>query len=68
MQWNKASRFEFDVNSMETETTTQSEFPNREIAIVEQILASEGINKSKKAGLWESQLGIRIKFSFFIKW
>ena len=36
---------------METETTTSSEFPNGEKAIVEQILASEGQNKSKRAGL-----------------
>ena len=28
--------------------------------IVEQILASEEINKSKRAGLWESQSGIRV--------
>ena len=38
---------------METETTTWSEFPNEWKAIVEQILTSEEINKSKKAGLWE---------------
>ena len=36
---------------METETTTQSEFLNGGKAIVEQILASEEINKSKRAGL-----------------
>ena len=35
---------------METETTTWSEFPNGEKAIVEQILTSEEINKSKTAG------------------
>ena len=29
-------------------------------AIAEQILASEEINKSKRAGLWESQSGIRV--------
>ena len=34
---------------METETTTRSEFPNGGKAIVEQILASEEINKSKRA-------------------
>ena len=43
---------------METETTTQSEFLNGGKAIVEQILASEEINKSKRAGLWKSQSGI----------
>ena len=45
---------------METEQTTWSEFPNGGKAIVEQILASEEINKSKRAGLWESQSGIRV--------
>ena len=43
---------------METETTTWSEFPNGEKAIVERILASEDRNKSKKVGLWGSQPGI----------
>ena len=33
----------------------ESQFPNEGEAIVEQILASEEINKSKQAGLWESQ-------------
>ena len=45
---------------MKTETTTWSEFTNGGKAIVEQILASEEINKSKRAGLWESQSGIRV--------
>ena len=45
---------------METQTTTWSEFLNREKATVEQILASEEKNKSKRAGLWESQSMIRI--------
>ena len=45
---------------METETTTWSEFPNGGKAIVEQILASEEINKSKRAGLWESQSRIQV--------
>ena len=49
MQWNGASRCEYDGKSMKTETW--SEFPNRQKAIVEQILASEEINKSKRAGL-----------------
>ena len=46
-----ASPFEFDRKSMETETTTLSEFPNGGKTFVEQILASEEINKSKRAGL-----------------
>ena len=45
---------------METKTTTWSTFPNRGKAIVEQILASEEINKSKRAGMWESQSGMRV--------
>ena len=40
---------------METKKTTWSEFPNGGKAIVEQILASEGGNKYKRAELWESQ-------------
>ena len=53
MQWNGASRCEFDGKSIETEITTWSDFYNGEKAIVEQILASEERNKSKRAGLWE---------------
>ena len=60
MQWNGASRCEFNGKSMETETTTWSEFLNEAKAIVEQILTWEKINKSKRAGLWESQSGIRV--------
>ena len=45
---------------METETTTWSEFPNRGDAIVEEILASEEISKSKRVALWESQFGIQV--------
>ena len=60
MQWNRAFCCEFDGKSMETETTTWSEFPNGGKAIVEQILASEERNKSKRAGLWESQSGIQV--------
>ena len=48
MQWNWASCFEFIGKSMETETTTWSEFTNGGKAIVEQILATEERNKSKK--------------------
>ena len=45
---------------METKTTTWPEFPNRKKAIVEQILVSQEINKSKRARLkTESQSGIR---------
>ena len=58
MQWNGTSCYEFDRKSMETETTTWSELPNGGKAIVEQILESEEKNKSKRAGLWESQSGI----------
>ena len=36
---------------METETTILSEFPNGGKAIVEQILAPDEINKSKRVGL-----------------
>ena len=39
MQWNGASCCELVEKSMETETTTWSEFPNGGKAIVEQILA-----------------------------
>ena len=52
MQWNGASHCEYDGKSMETETTTWSEFLDRGKAIVEQILAPEEINKSKRAELW----------------
>ena len=51
---------EFDGKSMETETTTRSEFPIRGKAIVEKILASEERNKSKRAGLWELQSGVQV--------
>ena len=48
MRWNGASRCELVGKSMETETTTWSEFPNGGKAIVEQILTSEERNKSKR--------------------
>ena len=54
-----ASPFEFTQKSMETETTTWSKFTNRGKAIVEQKLGLKDRNKSKRAGLWESQSGIR---------
>ena len=50
--------FEFDRKSMEAEATTWSELPIWGKDIVEQALASEEINKSKRAGQWESQSGI----------
>ena len=48
MQWNGASCFEFIGKSMETETTTWSEFANGGKAIVEQILGSEEINPKEQ--------------------
>ena len=59
MGWNGTSCFEFIGKSMETETTTWSEFPNGGKAIVEQIPAPEEINKFKRVGLWESQSWIK---------
>ena len=56
---NGASGCEYG-KSMETETTTSSEFPNGGKPIAELILASEERNKSKRAGLRESQSGIRV--------
>ena len=60
MGWYGASCFEFIGKSMETEKTTWSQFPDGGKAIVEQILASEEINKSKRARMWESQSGIQV--------
>ena len=60
MQWNGTSCFEFDGKSMLTETAILSEFLDEGKAIVEQIFVSEEINKSKIAGLWESQSGIQV--------
>ena len=54
MQWNGVSCCKLVGKSMETETTTWSKFPSGGKAFVEQILALEEINKSKRAGLWES--------------
>ena len=45
---------------METETTTWSEFPNEGNVIVEQIIVSDEIYESKRAGLWEPQSGIQV--------
>ena len=47
-------------NLMGSETATWSEFSNGGEAIVEQILASEERNKSKRAGLWDSQSQILV--------
>ena len=60
MRWNEVSRCKYHGKSIETETTTWSEFPNGGKAIVEKILASEERNTSKKAGLWESRIEINI--------
>ena len=60
--------FEFVGKSLETETTRWSEFWNGEKAIAEEILALEEINKSKGAGLWESQPGIWVgKLSIWVR-
>ena len=68
MQWNGASCCKFNGKSMETETTTWSEFPNEEKVIVEQMLASEERSKSKRAGLWEWQSEIRVgKLSIWVR-
>ena len=68
MWWNRVSHCEFDGKSMETEATTWSEIPNGWKAIVEQILVSEEINKSKRAGLWKSQSGIWVgKLSIWVR-
>ena len=51
MWWNSALFFEFIGKPIETETTTWQEFCNGGEANVEQILASEEINKYKRSGL-----------------
>ena len=61
IQWNWASCCEFHGKSMETWTTTRLEFLHGGKTIVQQILASEEINKSKRLGLVESQF-----FLFFV--
>ena len=50
----------YDGKSMESEKTICSEFPNGEKAIVEKMLASGEINKSKRAWLRESESGIQV--------
>ena len=47
MQWNGSSFCEYDEKSMETETTTWSEFPNGGKAIVKQQLASKESSPSE---------------------
>ena len=59
MQWNEAFHCEFHGKSMETERTIWSEFPDGGKAVVE-LQASEEINKSKRAGLWELQSGVQV--------
>ena len=59
MLWIGAFPFEFDQNSIETETTTEllngwSEQKHCRTTI------SEERNKSKKRGLWESHPGIQV--------
>ena len=54
----QAFRSEYDGKSIETETTTRSEFPNGRKAIVVQILSSEERNQFKRAG--ESHSRIRV--------
>ena len=53
----RASRCKFDGKSLETETTTWSEFPNGGKAILEQILASEERHKSKEQDCENHSLG-----------
>ena len=47
----KEHPLKFEGKSMETKTTTESEFPKGGTATVEKILVSEERNKSKRAGL-----------------
>ena len=54
MQWNRASRFEFDRKSMETETTRFSEFINGEKAIVKKAIESSEFI-SHRARLFDSR-------------
>ena len=61
MHWNRASCFEFVGKSMQCETITWPEFTNGGKAILEQILVTEEINQSKRAGQWESQSGIQVR-------
>ena len=60
MRWKWGSHCEYDGKSMETDATTWPEFSNEGKAIVEKILASEEINKSKRTGLAKSQSDMQI--------
>ena len=60
MQWNGAPQCKYDGKPMEAETKLWSEFSNEEKTIIEQILTPEEMNKSKRAGLWESPSGIQV--------
>ena len=62
MRWKRASCGKYDEKSMETKTTIWSEFSNQKKVIVKQILVSVERNKSKRAGLWEPQSGMRVVF------
>ena len=53
MGWKERSLFEFEGNSMGTQTKTWPKFNIGEKATVEQILVSEERNKFKRAELWE---------------
>ena len=64
MRWNGTSCCESVGKSMVTETTTWLEFPDGGKVIVEQILGSEEINKSKRAGLWYYKNEIRFNGIF----
>ena len=53
---------------METDAITWLKFASGGIAFVEQMQAWEEINKSKRAGLWESQSGILVgKLTFWVR-
>ena len=54
------SLFSLAQSQWKTKTNTRSEFPNEGKTIVEQVLASEEKNKSKRAWLWKSESGIRV--------
>ena len=58
MKWNKICCCGFDEKSLETETTTWSEFPSGGKEIVEQMLASKEINPYEQD--CENQSGIQV--------
>ena len=61
MWWIGASHSKYDGKSIETETTAWPEFPDGGKANVKHILVSKEINKSKRAGRWESQSRIQVE-------